>query len=278
MIPRMLLSARSIKLCGALLVAFVALYLASQTTFYTMYDRLVEEYENETAKRERVREIEATPAMLFNLNIKTDDVLKDKLVTGLVEWVQRTTAAFENESTLFRDVNVEVFVTYKNRLAEQKAMLPDFEKLQCEAFKKTFERPTRMNTYYDRPRLKKRGVPESDRAFRKKLNVCYRVYAPTAEVVREHEKRFYDAVLKVATDAHLIKNDDFEFDPTAFFELDASVKNNFVHRVMQLSEECYRHLAEIDSTLDHEKLLEDTRVLDYETDSVFIRPAQKPLV
>lgn len=278
MIPRMLLSARSIKLCGALLVLFVTLYLASQTTFAGMYERLVEEYENEAAERERVKEIEATPAMLFDLKLESDETLQGKLVDGFVEWIKRTTAAFENESTLFRDVNVEVFVTYKNRLTEQKALLPEFEKLQCEAFKKTFERPTRMNTYYDRPRLKKRGVPESDKAFRKKLNVCYQVYAPTAEVVREHEKRFYDAILKIANDARLIKNDDFEFDPTAFFELDAHVKNNFVHRLMQLTEECYRHLAEIDSTLDHEKLLEDTRVLDYETDSVFIRPAQKPLV
>lgn len=257
---------------------FVTLYMASHTTFTEIHDKLVEEYENDTAEREQVKEIEATPAMLFDMKLESDESLKGKLVDGFVEWIKRTTAAFENESTLFRDVNVEVFVTYKNRLTEQKALLPEFEKLQCEAFKKTFERPTRMNTYYDRPRLKKRGVPESDKAFRKKLNVCYQVYAPTAEVVREHEKRFYDAILKIANDARLIKNDDFEFDPTAFFELDAHVKNNFVHRLMQLSEECYRHLAEIDSTLDHEKLLEDTRVLDYETDSVFIRPAQKPLV
>ena len=263
------------------LVVFVTLYMASQTTFHEIHDKLVEDFEDARDKEEReedemhVKEVVATPAMLFYLKLASDDDLKQELVERFVVWMKESVSAFENESALFREIDLDVLTAYRNRLAEQKARLPAFEKLQCEAFKHKQRFPTRMNVYHARPVMKRRGAPDSDRAFRKKLDVCYQVYAPSSDVVRDHEKRFYDALLQIAYDAKLIRNDDFEFDPSAFHTLDTRVKNNFVHKLMQLSEECHRHLTEIESTLALEKLLEKTRLLDYETDSVLIRPAQE---
>ena len=261
------------------LVLFVTLYLASQTTFHEIHDKLVEDFEDARDKEEakgemHVKEVEATPAMLFDLKLESDDDLKQKLIERFVDWMKDSVPVFENESALFREIDLDVLAAYKNRLAEQKALLPAFEKHQCEAFKHKQRFPTRMNVYHARPVMKHRGSPESDRVFKKKLDVCYQVYAPSSDVVRGHEKRFYDALLQIAYDAKLIRNDDFEFDSSAFHSLDTRVKNNFVHKLMQLSSESHRHLTEIESTLAHEKLLEKTRLLDYETDSVLIRPAQ----
>lgn len=184
MIPRMLLSARSIKLCGALLVLFVTLYLASQTTFHEIHDKLVEDFEDARDKEEakgetHVKEVVATPAMLFDLKLASDDDLKQELVERFVGWMKESVSAFENESALFREIDLDVLAAYRNRLAEQKALLPAFEKHQCEAFKHKQRFPTRMNVYHARPVMKRRGAPESDRAFKKKLDVCYQVYAPS---------------------------------------------------------------------------------------------------
>jgi hypothetical protein len=281
-------TSKAVKITGLVCLILISMYFASQTTFNEIHNKLVEDFESTAAlvREEReegeeegmdddILEIEATPAMLLDLRIPTDEERKGALVDRFVEWARAAAPEFESESALFRDIDLDVLVAYKNRLEEQKALLPAFEKHRCEEFRRMQERPTRMNVYYDRPVLRRRGDPMSDKVFREKLAVCYQVYAPSSEVVREHATRFYDAVLRIAIDARMIdERTDGVVDPNAFHRLDARVKNNLVHRLMQLSEECHRHLAEIESTIAQERLLEAPRLLDYETDSVLIRPAQ----
>jgi len=222
--------------------------------------------------------IEATPAMLINININSDEKIKEKLVKQFVGWVHRNKEGMYDENLFFKDIDVGSLKKYSQLLYEQKLRLKEFDEHKCDAFKRENALPTRMNMYYDRPRLKQKAFTgfkglKGLKGFRKRLSVCYGVYAPVSQVVRDDEKGFYDEFVRILNDASLISKD-LELDPASFERLDTEVKNNFFHQTIQLVEECRQRVSNIANTLETEKLLEDTRILDYETDSVFIRPAR----
>lgn len=246
-----------------LLILLVVLS-ALASLFKLMFGHIQENFEDDETPGPVVEVV--TPKKLKKDKLTGDVDTIERIANQFLEWLKKHKKEMDKNSTVYTDIDVESILEYKALLAEQKEHLESFAKHDCGTFKKQQKHKTSQSVF---ELANKHDM--SPKEFNQKLDVCYRVYAPTEEVVLYDYATFHHNIVNMLDVYSLISNR-FELEVHTLNNITPKLKNELVHQIAQFSSVCKENSRVIGDILERERLMREERVYHYDTNSIFIRP------